>query len=123
MDRPISRRDFLNGVSVAVGASLIKPADAAADQAPGASLGVDDGNYPPARTGLRGSHPGSFEVAHSMRDGRRYETGEDTGEIYDLVVVGGGMSGLAAAYYFRKRTVPSARILILDNHDDFGGHA
>ena len=123
MDRPISRRDFLNGVSVAVGASLIKPSDASADPVQAPSLGVDDGNYPPARTGLRGSHPGSFEVAHSMRDGRTYDTGEDTGETYDLVVVGGGMSGLAAAYYFRKRTVPTARILILDNHDDFGGHA
>jgi spermidine dehydrogenase len=58
-----------------------------------------------------------------MRDGRIYDTGDDTGERYDLVVVGGGMSGLAAAYYFRKRTVPNAKILILDNHDDFGGHA
>src|SRR5206468_9264988 len=47
----------------------------------------------------------------------------DTGESYDLVVVGGGISGLAAAYFYRQRTSPSARILILDNHDDFGGHA
>ena len=124
MDRPITRRDFLNGVSVAVGASLIKPAGTAvaADGAPQATQ-PGDSNYPPARTGLRGSHPGSYEVAHSMRDGRTYETGEDTGETYDLVVVGAGMSGLAAAYYFRRRTVPNARILILDNHDDFGGHA
>ena len=44
-------------------------------------------------------------------------------ETYDLVVVGGGISGLAAAYYYRKLHRPGSRILILDNHDDFGGHA
>ena len=43
-------------------------------------------------------------------------------EAYDLIVVGGGISGLAAAYFFRKQAAKS-RILILDNHDDFGGHA
>ena len=124
MDRPITRRDFINGVSVAVGASLVPAARAAAANAATPQAGAaPDAAYPPARTGLRGSHPGSYEVAHSMRDGRTYDTGEDTGERYDLVVVGGGMSGLAAAYYFRKRTVPNAKILVLDNHDDFGGHA
>jgi spermidine dehydrogenase len=122
MHRAITRRDFLNGVSVAVGASLVTPGEAAGaePQAPASQAGV---GYPPALTGLRGSHPGSYEVAHSMRDGRSYDAGEDTGETYDLVVVGAGMSGLAAAYFFRKRTVPDAKILILDNHDDFGGHA
>ncbi len=42
--------------------------------------------------------------------------------MYDLVVVGGGASGLSAAYFYRKEH-PDARILILDIHDDFGGHA
>jgi spermidine dehydrogenase len=82
--------------------------------------------YPPALTGLRGSHPGSFETAHSLRDGTFWDqVGKpvDTGESYDLVVVGAGISGLAAAHYFRKVAGPKARILILDNHDDFGGHA
>src|SRR5207247_3539567 len=45
------------------------------------------------------------------------------GETYDLVVVGAGISGLAAAHFYRKSAGPQARILILDNHDDFGGHA
>ncbi len=53
----------------------------------------------------------------------RAGTRVDTGELYDLVVVGGGVSGLAAAYFFRKEAGPDARILVLDNHDDFGGHA
>src|SRR5262249_27516848 len=84
------------------------------------------GYYPPALTGMRGSHDGSFDVAHALRDGRFWRTAGDpvnTGEAYDLVVVGGGISGLAAAYYYRARVSNSARILILDNHDDFGGHA
>ncbi len=36
---------------------------------------------------------------------------------------GAGISGLAAAHFYRARAQGSPRILILDNHDDFGGHA
>ena len=82
--------------------------------------------YPPGATGIRGSHPGSYEVAHALRDGARWDDlGPEaaTGEVYDLVVVGAGLSGLAAAYFFRKSAGPKARILVLDNCDDFGGHA
>jgi spermidine dehydrogenase len=71
---------------------------------------------------MRGSHPGSFEVGHMARDGRTWD-GEDTGESYDLIVVGAGISGLAAAWYYRRMAGNDARILLLDNHDDFGGHA
>src|SRR6202008_1407406 len=82
--------------------------------------------YPPAKLGMRGNHDGSFRMAHRMRDGESVEAlGEpsQTGEGYDLVVGGGGISGLAAAYRYRQKAGKSARILILDNHDDFGGHA
>jgi len=116
----ITRRDFLNGVAVTIGAALAPPHVLAALEASGGDY------YPPALTGLRGSHPGSFEVAHTVRDGTFWQDAgkvNDTGENYDLVVVGGGISGLAAAYYFRKIAGPKARILVLDNHDDFGGHA
>jgi spermidine dehydrogenase len=118
MHTAISRRDFLNGVSLAVGASLI-PADLLAGDVADQNLA---GYYPPALTGMRGSHAGSFEVAHSLRDGASW-VGEDTGERYDLVVVGGGISGLSAAYFYRQAAGAAARILVLDNHDDFGGHA
>jgi spermidine dehydrogenase len=127
MDRPIERRDFLGGTLVGA-ASLAtglggarqawaSPADVAPQDKPG--------YYPPRLNGLRGSHPGSFEAAHSLRDGDFWATAGKTPaprEAYDLVVVGGGISGLSAAYFFRQQK-PDARILILENHDDFGGHA
>jgi spermidine dehydrogenase len=82
--------------------------------------------YPPALTGIRGNHDGTYTYAHELRDGNFWEGAgkpEASGEAYDLVVVGAGISGLAAAYFYRKNVGPQARILILDNHDDFGGHA
>ena len=124
MRRDITRRDFVNGVSVAIGGALALPARLrAAGMTQAYAPEKAAGYYPPARTGMRGSHPGSFEAAHAARDGMRFDGAEDTGETYDLIVVGAGLSGLAAAYFFRKATGPDARILILENHDDFGGHA
>lgn len=118
MDRAISRRDFLNGVGIAIGASLVPACARKGD--PGA--GAPAPHYPPAATGMRGAHPGSFEAAHASVQGQRWEV-EKTGEHYDLVVVGAGISGLSAAYIYRRDIDPDARILVLDNHDDFGGHA
>ncbi|MCZ6778690.1 MAG: NAD(P)/FAD-dependent oxidoreductase, partial [Acidobacteria bacterium] len=125
MDRSITRRDFLNGASIAVAGSLLAPGWIVAGSSAKSASGSAADYYPPTLTGLRGSHPGSFDVAHKLRDGAPggFGTVADTGEIYDLVVVGGGISGLAAAYFFRKKAGPKAKILILDNHDDFGGHA
>jgi len=118
MDRAISRRDFLNGVGVAIGASLMPACARNGD--PGVVAPAQ--HYPRAATGMRGAHPGSFEAAHALVRGQRWEV-EETGEHYDLVVVGAGISGLTAAYVYRRDVDPSARVLILDNHDDFGGHA
>ncbi len=123
MDRPITRRDFINGVGVAVTGTWLSSTVGAFGTPMGQSAA---GQYPPALAGLRGSHDGSWEVAHEMRDGKSWDDlgpEANTGESYDLVVVGGGISGLAAAYFYRKQVGPQARILVLDNHDDFGGHA
>ena len=129
MDRPITRRDFLNGVAIGTVVAASGPlfADTLTDSAPPvASLSgaAQDafGYYPPLLNGMRGSHAGSFEDAHALRDGHAWPAATDSGEEYDLIVVGGGISGLAAAHFYRAKA-PKSRILILDNHDDFGGHA
>jgi spermidine dehydrogenase len=123
MERPITRRDFIDGVAVAIGGASLLAQDARAETAfPQDRPGYD----PPKLTGMRGSHEGSYDYAHALRDGKIFKSAvapTDTRETYDLVVVGGGISGLAAAYFYRARTNPAAKILILDNHDDFGGHA
>ena len=138
MDRAITRRDFLNGVGLTVVGSMLAPelAHAAAQELHPSAQNPRAGDpafaperaadyYPPTRTGMRGSHPGSFEVAHQLRDTRRWDLSGaiNTSESYDLVVVGGGLSGLSAAYYFIRDAGRNAKVLILDNHDDFGGHA
>ena len=118
MGRRITRRDFIDGVAIGLGASALAPWLGALE-AQGAAL------YPPARMGLRGSHAGSFELFHALRDGSFWAAAGRPRRVdrdYDLVVVGGGISGLAAAHYYRKAN-PGARVLVLDNHDDFGGHA
>ena len=125
MDRSITRRDFLNGAAMTIGAAAV-PSGALQSGAQAAEPQNHSGYNPPIATGMRGSHPGSFEIAHSLRDGTFWKTAGkpiDTGEVFDLIVVGGGISGLSAAYFFRQRNGPNSRILILENHDDFGGHA
>ena len=131
LDRPITRRDFLNGVALGLGGSLASAV--AHGVRPVAwrlrrwSRRIAPRYYPPALTGMRGSHDGVVGAGtraagrHVLAAGRhRYRHCE---RLYDLVVVGSGISGLAAAYFFRQQAGNDARILLLDNHDDFGGHA
>ena len=108
----------MNGIAIAVaGAAGVDFSRAFAAEA------AAGGSYPPSRDGLRGSHAGSFEAAHRLRDGSPFDiTQVSSSEDYDLVVVGAGISGLAAAHFYLKRR-PNARILMLDTNDDFGGHA
>jgi len=123
MDRKVSRRDLLLGMGASAAAAFI-PGRAFADKMLRLESSIGPG-YPPGLTGLRGSHIGSFEVAHQLAREDRSDWGEmqePDADMYDLVVVGGGVSGLAAAYFYRQEH-PQARVLILDNHDDFGGHA
>src|SRR5436190_1755338 len=128
MNRTITRRDFLNGVAIGIGALAGSglPPELFAAQAAAQARQNSAGYYPPTLTGMRGSHDGSWETAHALRDERFWSTvgtPTDTREAYDLVVVGGGISGLSAAHFFQERAGRGAKILVLDNHDDFGGHA
>jgi len=123
--RRISRRDFLNGCAVAAGTSLTaaSPGWFEAAGPPGNDPKSEPAYYPPGKTGMRGSHDGSWEVAHAMRDRKVWADAAPDPESYDLIVVGGGISGLSSAHFFRKFSGLQSRILVLDNHDDFGGHA
>src|ERR1700741_1275757 len=105
MDRKITRRDFVNGIAVASAGAIALPRWMEAQEL----------DYPPARTGMRGDHAGSFEAAHQLRDTGTVDLAcvTRTNEIFDLGVVGGGLSGLSAAYFFLKNAGRSARILIL----------
>ncbi|MGY6768490.1 NAD(P)-binding protein [Komagataeibacter sp. NFXK3] len=132
MGAAISRRDLIHGLAAtALGAGMIRagashaatPGRVQTDLSNYAGPIADAATYPPVREGMRGAHPGAFEAAHGRRDGAAYPAPVHTGETYDLVVVGGGLSGLAAACFYRRRFGPEARVLVLDNHDDFGGHA
>jgi spermidine dehydrogenase len=147
MNAGISRRDFINGVSMTAAGAMLLPAwsiaqengaagaapvnisygPGAGDPAtrPGLETGGPNEAYPPRKNGMRGSHPGSFEAAHQLRDNPAEQLASAIpvdGE-YDMIVVGAGMSGLSAAYFFLKNVGRNVKVLILDNHDDFGGHA
>jgi spermidine dehydrogenase len=130
MGAVITRRDLIHDAGVATLAMALGLSAGA--QARGEAVspavprrqGPTPDTYPPVRTGLRGSHPGAFETAHALaREGKRFPEPVDLDESYDLIVVGAGISGLAAAHYYQQRFGAQARILLLENHDDFGGHA
>jgi spermidine dehydrogenase len=118
MDRPISRRDFLNGVALTVTA-------AAMSGLPHGALAATPLTDPAKESGLRGHSEAAMNVMHAVRDGTFWNDApapEATGEHYDLVVVGGGISGLTAALLYRQQK-PDAKVLILENNEGFGGHA
>ncbi|KAB2851088.1 MAG: NAD(P)-binding protein [Hyphomicrobiaceae bacterium] len=109
----ITRRDFLNGMALSVTAGFLP-----------SRLMAADAPYPPALTGMRGLTDEAFKTIHGLAlSGEKFDIDPlAPAESYDLIVVGAGLAGLTAAFAYRQRR-PKARILILDNNDDFGGHA
>lgn len=120
MKHKITRRDFLNGVAIGAGAGFLNSISFPAQ----ATNIKTKGLYPPLRTGMRGNHPGSYDAMHALAwSDEKPASHKSLNEHYDLIVVGAGVSGLAAAHFFQKTRGKNAKILLLDNHDDFGGHA
>jgi spermidine dehydrogenase len=134
MNRDITRRDFLNGALAGSGAVLLSSALPQQLLARGAATPADTnpdtdwtgyggvGDY----ANSNGNTAAVFEAGHQIRDGA-FETLPasviDTGETYDCVVVGGGISGLAAGLVFQRKAGDGKTCLVIDNHPIFGGEA
>ena len=124
METRITRRDFLGSALLGSGAALLEgitPVNLLAQQDDFTGYG-GVGEYRTAN----GNTLDVLEAGHAIRD-RVYDPLPrgiiDTGEIYDCVIVGGGISGLAAALFFRRHAGPAMTSLILENHTIFGGEA
>ena len=130
LNTEITRRDFLGGVLIGAGAALLSapaPLFAAKNRSQGVFSdpwtgygGVGDYAH------SNGNTASVRQAAHLIRDGHGPAlagTAEDTGEIFDMVVIGGGFAGHAAAFQFHKKYGADGRCLILDNHPIFGGEA
>lgn len=139
LDTGITRRDFVGGTLIGTGVALlgmhapfmVRSACAAPNpQLVGAQLtGLDPEWTGPGGVGDYARSNGNTHVevnaAHALRNGdfnRQLESASDTGEVYDLVVVGCGFAGLGAGYTFKKAR-PNGSALLLDNHSIFGGEA
>lgn len=133
LDRDITRRDFLNSSLLASGGLLLGPASPAQLLARRASQSADYGREDWTGYGGVGDYANSngntqavLEAGHRIRDGE-FESPPasvvETGELYDCVVIGGGISGLAAALIFQRQAGEGKACLVLDNHPIFGGEA
>ena len=127
LNSPIPRRDFLNGIAVALTGSYAFLSQGGAEKHNDVARRKTQppiDSFPPLRSGLRGNYPGAIADFDCLEHGDYKDVPpNEINEEYDLVIVGGGISGLAAAYFYRAALGPQQKILILDNHDDFGGHA
>ena len=118
----ITRRDFINGTLMVAGSSM----HAVRSKRPGRHGSPGSIVLSTSAPWTQGKSPGIKRGTHIARAWNgRSDWGPTTNlsETYDLVVVGGGLSGLAAAYFYQQEHGRDKKVLVLDNHDDFGGHA
>lgn len=123
----ITRRDFLKGSLLGSGAMLLNmPAPINATVGPAPATNWDGfagvGDYALAN----GNTESTRTAAHLIRDGKvdgLLSGAIDTGEIFDLVIVGGGFAGLAAARTFLREGNSNQSCLLLENHALPGGEA
>src|SRR6516164_4302505 len=124
MDAGITRRDFLGGTLLASGAMLLEsltPAELLAQQDEFTGYG-GVGEY----SRSNGNTLPVLEAGHKIRKGVYDPLPKDiveTSETYDCVIVGGGISGIAAALFFQRQAGPGVKCLVLENHPIFGGEA
>jgi spermidine dehydrogenase len=124
MNARICRRDFLNSTLLASGSVLLNsltPLELLGQQ-PSWGGYTGEGDY----AGANGNTEEVMLAAHAVRDGvfdSASASEIETGEAFDLVVVGGGISGLAAALYFKDQASPKQTCLVLENYPVFGGQA
>jgi len=134
LEQRITRRDFLDATLLASGGLLLAPVSPAQLLAKAAAKSAENqanddwtgyggvGDY----ANSNGNTTGVMEAGHQIRDGmfeRVPASAIDTGETYDCVVVGGGISGLTAALIFQRQAGKGKTCLVLDNHPIFGGEA
>ena len=132
LNKSITRRDFVYGSSLMLAGTLVggnESLQASVNNLSDYSFDVSANWYGPGGIGdyakSHGNTPELIKTAHQIRSGKfsnQEKMAIDTNEEFDLVVVGGGFSGLSAAYHF-NRLNPSGRVLVLDNHPIFGGEA
>jgi len=126
MGRDISRRDFIHDVSLA-SLGLTLPASVWAETPTGLTTNIAEpagAYYPPTRTGMRGSHPGAFEVAHALaREGKGFPDPIDLDEEYDLVVVGGGNVAMDSVRTARRLGATEAIIAYRRGRDELPARA
>ena len=133
LGQDITRRDFLNSTLLASGGLLLSPVSPAQLLARQANqLGSSDNDDWTGYGGVgdyansNGNTQAVLEAGHRIRDGEFESVPPnvvETGEVYDCVVIGGGISGLAAALIFHRQAGEGKTCLVLDNHAVFGGEA
>ena len=116
LNRSIPRRDFLQGSLIGLGGCMLSGCPSSWP-GPDASLARSAGDF-------AGQTESARLLGHQVRDRQvRLSDAVASGEHYDLVVVGAGLSGLTAAYHYRKLLGSGARVLLVDGQSEFGGHA